>query len=252
MATEASHNTPTPRTDSVPVTPASVYQGLFTYPFDTDQEYQAGLATILGHPETPVTSDELIDKKELVLQARCFYFSRKFALPPIDPVAYSSWLLSRSQADPSPSRDPQSQIPVAQHISSAEESVPSAVSQLNPASSSEPEPPYPTSFAHIVDLITRNMPIPGIEEIPNTVLEPGSSKIDKNPRRRKPWETDADPDRTSNASASPQTEPLPPAVVEMGENGDVVDLNGHRETGQGVVNILKPNAVPDSGLLSKD
>lgn len=34
--------------------------------------------------------------------------------------------------------------------------------------------------------------------------------------------------------------------------GSQVDVNGHRETGTGVVNILKPNAVPDSGLLSKD
>lgn len=34
--------------------------------------------------------------------------------------------------------------------------------------------------------------------------------------------------------------------------GSQVDVNGHRETGTGVVNILKPNAVPDSGLLGKD
>ncbi|KAJ9625478.1 hypothetical protein H2204_010340 [Knufia peltigerae] len=249
MAMEASHSTSTTENDSVPVTPASVYQGLFTYPFDTDPEYQAGLAAILGHPDTPVTLEELTDKKELVLQAQSFYFSRKFALPPIDVVAYSSWLLSHSPTDSS--QHPPVQPLVAPPTSSSTESAPSVGPQAN-ASASEPEPPYPTSFAHIVDLITRNMPIPGIEEIPNTVLEPGSSKIDKKPRRRKPWETDSDPENTSSTSAAPRTTPPPSLQAETTQDDNTVDLNGHRETGQGVVNILKPNAVPDSGLLSKD
>lgn len=97
------------------------------------------------------------------------------------------------------------------------------------------------------------MPIPGIEEIPNTILEPGSSKIDKNPRRRKPWETDSGPEHPSNTSGvAPQTEPSPPVEAATEKDDNAVDLNGHRETGQGVVNILKPNAIPDSGLLSKD
>jgi hypothetical protein len=40
--------------------------------------------------------------------------------------------------------------------------------------------------------------------------------------------------------------------TDAGTKPDSIDLNGHKETGQGVVNILKPNAVPDSGLLAKD
>ena len=54
----------------------------------------------------------------------------------------------------------------------------------------EPQPPYPTSFSSIVDLITRNQPIPGIEEIPDTVLEASLSPPNKTPWRRKPWEKD--------------------------------------------------------------
>jgi hypothetical protein len=42
------------------------------------------------------------------------------------------------------------------------------------------------------------------------------------------------------------------AHTDAGTKTDTIDLNGHKETGQGVVNILKPNAVPDSGLLAKD
>ena len=132
-------------------------------------------------------------------------------------------------------------------------------------SSSEPEPPYPTSFAAIVDLITRNIPVPGIEEIPTTVLDPGSSKIDKNPRRKKPWEKETETSTASPATEAAETEI--PAKTEAGTETEArradtaeevrtttesINVNGHKETGQGVVNILKPNAIPDSGLLSKD
>ena len=58
-----------------------------------------------------------------------------------------------------------------------------------PANPSEPPAPYPTTFAHIVELITTGQPIPGIKEIPNTVLE-GQGTAAEKPKRRKPWEKD--------------------------------------------------------------
>ena len=58
-----------------------------------------------------------------------------------------------------------------------------------PASASEPAAPYPTSFAQIVELITSGQPIPGIKEIPPTVLEGQGTQASK-PRRKKPWEKD--------------------------------------------------------------
>jgi hypothetical protein len=114
-----------------------------------------------------------------------------------------------------------------------------------------------------VDLITRNLPIPGIEEIPPTVLEPGTSKIDKTPRRRKPWEKDAD-------TAAPTGEKQEATATDAGaiEPGGLQDrdtiessvvpkessTNGHVRPGQdqGVVKMLQPNAVAPSGLLSND
>ena len=47
--------------------------------------------------------------------------------------------------------------------------------------------PYPTSFAHIVELITSGKPIPGIKDVPETVLS-GQETQSKCERRRKPWE----------------------------------------------------------------
>jgi Family of unknown function (DUF5572) len=61
-----------------------------------------------------------------------------------------------------------------------------------PATASTAAPdatPYPTSFAHIVELITTGQPIPGIKEIPDTVLE-GEKSESTAARRKKPWEKD--------------------------------------------------------------
>ncbi|KAI9883623.1 MAG: hypothetical protein M1823_004611 [Watsoniomyces obsoletus] len=50
---------------------------------------------------------------------------------------------------------------------------------------------YPRSFAHIVNLIKSGEPIPGVKEIPDTVLE-GQESNSTIPPRRKPWEKDQD------------------------------------------------------------
>ena len=106
-------------------------------------------------------------------------------------------------------------------------------------------------------MITRNVEVPGIEEIPKTVLEHGSSKVDKTPKRKKPWEKDDDNTEGQAAATATQTSSAGVGKEGGGErakerDADRVDVNGHRETGQGVANILRPNAVPDSGLLSKE
>ena len=49
--------------------------------------------------------------------------------------------------------------------------------------------PYPISFSQIVELITSGGPIPGIKEIPDTVLE-GQASLPTTVKRRKPWEKD--------------------------------------------------------------
>ncbi len=46
---------------------------------------------------------------------------------------------------------------------------------------------YPRSFAHIVNLIKSGEPIPGVKDIPSTVLEGHESHSTAAPRR-KPWE----------------------------------------------------------------
>lgn len=74
--------------------------------------------------------------------------------------------------------------------SSAESALQQATSA--PSEAADPNPSYPTSFADIVTLINSGAPIPGIKEIPDTVLadkatQPAASK------RRKPWEKEEEP-----------------------------------------------------------
>lgn len=57
------------------------------------------------------------------------------------------------------------------------------------ANATEPPVPYPTSFAQIVELVTTGQPIPGIKEIPNTVLT-GQGTQPVKAKRKKPWEKD--------------------------------------------------------------
>ena len=200
MASQAQHEPPLAELGAGP-TPTSdlesIYTALQAYPFDTDNEYLSGLASILGHPSTPPTAEELTSNPDLILQVRCFYFARKHGLPAIDPSAYSQWLASSPR-------------PGAQNTADATISQSSTASTILPQSSisapsREQGPPYPTSFAEIVDLITRNVPVPGIEEIPDTVLEHGSSKVDHTPRRKKPWENDGE----DVSAAIPATAALP-------------------------------------------
>ena len=69
---------------------------------------------------------------------------------------------------------------------------PSSSTPLPQDANADANPSYPTSFADIVALINSGSPIPGIKDIPPTVLadkatQPVASK------RKKPWETQEGP-----------------------------------------------------------
>ncbi|KAJ6004841.1 hypothetical protein N7540_012640 [Penicillium herquei] len=154
---------------------SGLFKALRDYPFIQDPEFANGLAIILGHPGTPATEVEMNRDDDLVLQAKCFFFSRKENLPaPIDFAAYKSWLVELSTSEPADSSSRVNESNAAPAV---------------PQSSTGSEPVYPTSFAHIVELITTGQPIPGIEQIPDTVLT-GHEITSEKPRRRKPWEND--------------------------------------------------------------
>ncbi|KAL8712530.1 MAG: hypothetical protein Q9225_006937 [Loekoesia sp. 1 TL-2023] len=177
MTTEIIQETTNPSSPS----PSSIYHQLESYPFTTDPEFQSGLSTILS--SSPSQDPEL-----LTLRARCFYFSRKQNIP-IDFNSYISWRstqnlppVTTSNPEPeSPSFKPEANGISGQRI---EQNV-----DVQPKTKQQPPAPYPSSFSQIVELITKGEPIPGIKEVPDTLLTGQESAV-TTAKRKKPWEKD--------------------------------------------------------------
>lgn len=56
------------------------------------------------------------------------------------------------------------------------------------------QPAADLSYDEIVDMLVHNKPVPGIVEIPDTVLGPESGSESRAPPRPKPWETQSQND----------------------------------------------------------
>ncbi|KAH4199190.1 hypothetical protein HBI73_072600 [Parastagonospora nodorum] len=152
-----------------------VYEALERYSWDDDVEFQAGLSAILGSNSTPDQA------AELALRARCFYYARKFNMN-IDFDGYKAYRNARGRPPPT------QPLNVTPPLVVPGNEAPSGIMPTS-SSTSEPPAPYPTSFAHIVELITSGQPVPGIREIPSTVLT-GQGTEPVKAHRKKPWEKD--------------------------------------------------------------
>lgn len=110
----------------------------------------------------------------------------------LDLAAYKTWLASNTTDAPQ-SEGTQQPENIQQQPSTVDEAAklsPSDNTAIpSPGSNHTRQPSYPSSFAHIVELITTGQPIPGIQEIPDTVLT-GHDTSSTKPKRLKPWEKD--------------------------------------------------------------
>jgi hypothetical protein len=128
--------------------------------------------------------------RELTLRAQCFYISRKKNTT-IDFDAYKAYLESRGDTQ---STEPSAITTGSSDPTHSSSDAPSHTGSDLPSASNLNDPknaPYPQSFADIVALITSGAPIPGIREIPDTLLTDQASKPVAS-KRRKPWEKDVD------------------------------------------------------------
>ena len=110
----------------------------------------------------------------------------------IDFDAYKAYRAARNRPPIVPPAPNSSTAPPPQAPSAAPPTSDAAAGGIMPApaGANEPAAPYPTSFAHIVELITSGKPVPGIKDIPPTVLT-GQGTQPAQARRKKPWEKDA-------------------------------------------------------------
>ncbi|KAF1844625.1 uncharacterized protein K460DRAFT_283642 [Cucurbitaria berberidis CBS 394.84] len=171
--------------------PEDVYEALERYNWDDDVEFQSGLSAILGSNSSPEQA------AELGLRARCFYFARKFSKN-IDFDAYKAYRHARNRPPPTPPTT--NGALAAPMLDPLVQASCDTAGGLLPAlaSPSEPPAPYPTSFAQIVELITSGQPVPGIKEVPPTVLT-GQGTQPAQARRKKPWEKDEPAPTTQQA-----------------------------------------------------
>ncbi|PYH40630.1 DUF5572 domain-containing protein [Aspergillus saccharolyticus JOP 1030-1] len=160
-----------------------VFKRIKSFPFEEDDEFAHGLSIILGHPDILASKAEIERDDDITLQAKCFYFSRKENItPPVNVRRYQAWLQAGS-------------VPALQAASLIDQQQIRNVTIAGHANAPlvETEPAYPSSFAHIVELITAGQPIPGIQQIPDTILI-GQATPSTRSKRRKPWEQQSDND----------------------------------------------------------
>ena len=108
---------------------------------------------------------------------------RKFG-PQIDAPGYRQW---REQHHYPPLSHESVEVKAEQQLEPNIESVKPLLQIVAPNDPGAEAAPYPSSFNHIVELITSGAPIPGIKEIPDTILEGQASEPTKLVRQ-KPWE----------------------------------------------------------------
>ncbi|EME85596.1 uncharacterized protein MYCFIDRAFT_150657 [Pseudocercospora fijiensis CIRAD86] len=137
-----------------------LFRQLDEYKWDDDAEFQGGLRAILGSAE----NEQQVE--HLTLRAKCYYYARKAGIP-VDFDGYKAWVEScRTNG--------------------------TAANTQAPADTSGgmADAPKPASFAEICDMIAEGKPIPGIKDIPDTILE-GQASESNTARRKKPWEKTA-------------------------------------------------------------
>lgn len=160
-----------------------LYHQLNAYPWDEDQEFQGGLRAILGSVQDPAQVEHL------TLRARCYYYSRK-AGTTVDFDGYKNWVENQQHAT-NGSHPPNTDTSAMNGLEEGYGGVAASDGGMGSA-------PKPASFAEICDMIAEGKPIPGIKDIPDTILEGQASESQK-AERRKPWEK-------SNAGAQTGTE----------------------------------------------
>ncbi|KAK5105681.1 hypothetical protein LTR62_002493 [Meristemomyces frigidus] len=149
-----------------------LFRQLDAYPWEQDEEFQGGLRAILGSVQDP----EQVNR--ITTRAKCYYYARK-AGTSVDFEGYWHWRQSAQQPH---NHANGSSATNGRDITTLKEGY-SGGSGMSDA-------PKPPSFADICALIADGKPIPGIKDIPDTILD-GQASDSLAQRRIKPWERNA-------------------------------------------------------------
>lgn len=152
-----------------------LYHQLDSYDWEDDPEFQGGLNAILG----PIQDQAQVD--HLTLRAKCYYYARKTGTP-VDFDGYKRWIeYGRGENGANGTAD--DAIPPPGGV----ETTAGVGANYGGGAGGMADAPKPASFADICEMIAEGKPIPGIKDIPDTILEGQASEAHRE-KRRKPWE----------------------------------------------------------------
>ncbi|KAK9458566.1 uncharacterized protein V1516DRAFT_682504 [Lipomyces oligophaga] len=142
------------------------------YDWTNDQQFNDGLREVLTISSNASQSDD--QRRKIECQAKLFFFGRKVNKH----TTYDEYLkrqrssISDLVPDSSDTRNTNANTEANVELNSNEQEIAR----------------YPSSFSHIVELITTGQEIPGIKQIPNILLGDAAASNSVKAVRRKPWE----------------------------------------------------------------
>ncbi|KAI7480377.1 hypothetical protein KC357_g4018 [Hortaea werneckii] len=156
-----------------------LFNQLDSYPWDEDQEFQGGLQAILGSVQDPAQVEHL------TLRAKCYFYARK-AGTHVDFDGYKKWV-ENGHSDPNAGSSLNGNPISTAQAPGPSDSLEDTEGTQSPSDGGMGNAPKPASFAELIDMIAEGKPIPGIKDIPDTILEGQGSESQKS-ERKKPWE----------------------------------------------------------------
>lgn len=160
------------------------YIEYLNYDWNSFREFQEGLTHILDNylatlkeQDPSVTSIPALDQQQLIDQAKSFFYcSHTGNILNLDD--FNEWKLVNGDK-------------YNKKITELTDEPSDTKTNDTPSTNNETEPstnpPYSSNYQQLVELIVSGKPVPGIKQIPNTVLSDKSLKSDAKPRL-KPWE----------------------------------------------------------------
>ncbi|KAM3513697.1 hypothetical protein MY11210_002606 [Beauveria gryllotalpidicola] len=172
----------------------AVFRAFDSYPWTKDKAFMSGLHAILGDPNSPNQSGSPAD---MAIHARIFYYSQRVGVG-IDFAAYQAWLAAHPDHAP-PSILPPEYLTGSSNGASPvspvldwQKAAPKAelyVDRAAAAAAAGDQPAYPMAFAEMIKLLQEGKEVPGIRQIPNTVIrDPAVKPVGARTAPRKPWE----------------------------------------------------------------
>ncbi|KAK0634525.1 hypothetical protein B0T17DRAFT_8657 [Bombardia bombarda] len=213
----------TPNSDSRIAAPSgsttssiAAFRKFDAYPWARDRPFLQGLIAMLG----PITAST--DRQKalgITLQARIWWYKSRMDVA-IDRSAYERYIEQDASTCPDPMLLTKSDEIQRRMGATTPRPLPELPSWQLDAPKVDPSKkasdhrvqetggggaPYPESFQAIIEAVTTGKSVPGVREIPNTVVrQPGISPVGKMQAPQKPWEKrSGGPNVTTTAISSP-------------------------------------------------